>query len=30
MPKEAADALEEMKKLYGEPPDDLRWGCMKD
>lgn len=29
-PKEVDDALEKLKKQYGEPPEDLRWGYEKD
>ena len=29
-PKELKQKLEELKKLYGDPPDDLEWGYMKD
>lgn len=30
MPKECKEKLEELKKQYGTPPDDLEWGYMKD
>ncbi len=30
MTKEAKIKLAELKALYGEPPDDLSYGCMKD
>jgi hypothetical protein len=30
LPDEAKTKLEELKKLYGEPPEDLEWGGMKD
>jgi len=30
MPSEVQTKLEELKKLYGEPPVDLEWGGMKD
>lgn len=30
MPKEAEKALIILKKKYGNPPDDLEWGGMKD
>jgi hypothetical protein len=29
-PREAQEALERLKAEYGEPPDDLEWGGMKD
>ena len=29
-PRDALEKYEEMKKLYGEPPEDLYYGCMKD
>jgi len=29
-PQEAVEAVEELKALYGPPPDDLEWGYMKD
>jgi len=30
MPKEIEPVMEELKELYGEPPDDLEWSYMKD
>lgn len=30
LPKEAQEKLEELKVLYGEPPDDLEVSCWKD
>lgn len=30
MPTECAAKLEQLKKKYGEPPEDLEWGYMKD
>ena len=30
MPEEAKEKLEELKKVLGEPPDDLEWSYMKD
>lgn len=30
MPPEAKDEIEKLKKEFGEPPDDLEWGYMKD
>lgn len=30
MPRECKEKLQELKKLYGEPPDDLEWSYMKD
>lgn len=30
MPPECKEAIEELKKKYGKPPDDLEWGYMKD
>ena len=29
MPEEAEVAIKELKELYGDPPDDLEWGYMK-
>jgi hypothetical protein len=29
-PNGVDEKIEELKKLYGEPPDDLEWGYMKD
>jgi hypothetical protein len=29
-PAAAEEKIEELKKLYGEPPDDLEFGYMKD
>jgi hypothetical protein len=30
MPYECEKKLEELKEKYGEPPEDLEWGYMKD
>ena len=30
VPREAQKSIERNKKLYGDPPDDLEWGYMKD
>ena len=30
MPDECRAALEALKKKYGNPPEDLEWGYMKD
>jgi hypothetical protein len=30
IPDEAKEKIEELKKKYGEPPDDLEFGGMKD
>ena len=30
LPKEAKEALEKLQESYGEPPDDLEFGGMKD
>ena len=30
MPKECKEVYEELKKLYGDPPNDLDWGYLRD
>lgn len=30
MPSECQNEIDQLKKLYGEPPSDLEWGYMKD
>ena len=30
IPAKCETAIEELKKEYGEPPEDLEWGSMKD
>jgi hypothetical protein len=30
MPRECQAALDRMKAQFGEPPEDLEWGYMKD
>jgi len=30
MPEECQSKLEELKRQLGEPPEDLKWGYMKD
>ncbi len=30
IPEECEKRFEEMKKQFGDPPDDLEWGYMKD
>jgi len=29
MPAEVTTVIEELTKLYGDPPDDLEWSYMK-
>ena len=30
MPHECKEAMEALKKQFGDPPDDAEWGYMKD